>query len=211
MRTKSEERRLAILQTAATVFNEVGFAAASMNEIAARVGGSKTTLYSYYPSKRELFVAMMEQGASERFASVFEQLDPQQPLAQVLQQFGLHYLEVILSDDVVGIDRMAKHEARISEVGQLVYENGINVGWRKVSDYLQACAARGVIRDTEVAHAAWQLKALLEAEVRDKRLFGIWNYEQAMAQAPGVVSRAVAVWLAAYGPALKPARKSRSG
>lgn len=45
MRVKSEARRQAILDVAAEVFREHGFEHASMSEMTARLGGSKSTLY----------------------------------------------------------------------------------------------------------------------------------------------------------------------
>ena len=40
-----------MLDIARAAFLREGYAAASMSEIAAKVGGSKATLYSYFPSK----------------------------------------------------------------------------------------------------------------------------------------------------------------
>ena len=59
MRVKSEARRQAILDVAAEVFREHGFEHASMSEMTARLGGSKSTLYSYFASKEELFLEVM--------------------------------------------------------------------------------------------------------------------------------------------------------
>src|SRR5690606_17572224 len=59
MRSKSEARRDAILAVALEVFREVGFDAASMSQISARVGGSKATLYNYFASKEELLLEAM--------------------------------------------------------------------------------------------------------------------------------------------------------
>ncbi len=47
---RTEAKREAILKTAAQAFVELGYERASMSEIAARVGGSKGTLYAYFPS-----------------------------------------------------------------------------------------------------------------------------------------------------------------
>ena len=58
--TARDSRREAILDAAEAVFLEVGFSAASMSMIAARVGGSKGTLYNYFKSKDELFAAYID-------------------------------------------------------------------------------------------------------------------------------------------------------
>src|SRR6202000_3232312 len=52
-------KRETILSIALQVFLEEGYAAASMSTIAARVGGSKGTLYNYFRSKAELFAAVI--------------------------------------------------------------------------------------------------------------------------------------------------------
>ena len=52
MKVKTEARREAIVEAAAQLFQEMGYERASMNELAKRLGGSKTTLYNYFPSKR---------------------------------------------------------------------------------------------------------------------------------------------------------------
>lgn len=62
----SETRRAAILAAAKVVFEEVGFALATMDEIAARVGGSKATLYRYFESKDALFQELLRRAATEQ-------------------------------------------------------------------------------------------------------------------------------------------------
>ena len=54
------ERRSAIMDCAEDIFLEEGFQAASMSAIAARLGGSKGTLYNYFESKEELYAAVIE-------------------------------------------------------------------------------------------------------------------------------------------------------
>lgn len=52
------EREELIIQAAAEVFEEKGYYDASMDEIAARVGISKGTIYAHFPGKEELVVAI---------------------------------------------------------------------------------------------------------------------------------------------------------
>ena len=67
MRTKTEEKRQAILDVAAATFGELGFERTSMSEICARLGGSKATIYNYFPSKEALFVEVMFQASEADF------------------------------------------------------------------------------------------------------------------------------------------------
>jgi AcrR family transcriptional regulator len=54
-----------ILTAASKVFAEKGFGEATMDEIAEVAGVAKGTLYSYFPSKRDVYVAELSRGAAE--------------------------------------------------------------------------------------------------------------------------------------------------
>lgn len=72
--TELHERRTEeILAAAAKLFAERGFADADTQELADRLGVGKGTLYRYFPSKRELFLAAADLGMrrlSERLDAV---------------------------------------------------------------------------------------------------------------------------------------------
>jgi len=50
-------RRDEIVRIASEAFLDAGYAGTAMSTAASRVGGSKATLYNYFPSKEELFAA----------------------------------------------------------------------------------------------------------------------------------------------------------
>lgn len=58
-RRRKDARPQEIVAAAMEVFAERGFAAARLEEVAARAGVSKGTLYLYFPSKEELFKAVI--------------------------------------------------------------------------------------------------------------------------------------------------------
>jgi len=61
-----EARRSAeILEVAATVFAEFGFANTQVQEIADRLGIGNGTVYRYFPTKEKLFIATVEKGLTE--------------------------------------------------------------------------------------------------------------------------------------------------
>ena len=55
-------KRQAVLSTAAQLFNERGFHATSLDDIAARLGVSKPTLYYYVKSKDQILLECVRQG-----------------------------------------------------------------------------------------------------------------------------------------------------
>jgi AcrR family transcriptional regulator len=72
-----------ILEATHRLMTERGYAAMSMEELAASVGVSKPTLYSQFPTKEDLVAAMAAQLLDRLFADV-EAAPGQSPLAQLL-------------------------------------------------------------------------------------------------------------------------------
>jgi AcrR family transcriptional regulator len=59
---RKEARPAELIAAALDLFVERGFAATRLDEVAARAGVSKGTLYLYFASKEELFKAVIQQG-----------------------------------------------------------------------------------------------------------------------------------------------------
>jgi AcrR family transcriptional regulator len=57
---KAPERRVQLLAAARDVFGSLGFHAASMEAVAGRAGVSKPVLYDHFPSKRDLYLALID-------------------------------------------------------------------------------------------------------------------------------------------------------
>ena len=63
-----------ILDAALQIFAEKGFAAARMEDIAARAGVTKGTIYLYFPSKEEVFKSLARKTVSVALADVAQQV-----------------------------------------------------------------------------------------------------------------------------------------
>ena len=74
IRRRPKDRRAVIARTAAKVFSGQGYHAASMNDIAARVGISGPALYRHYPNKYDMFAATVS-GVVERLTDRTEFVD----------------------------------------------------------------------------------------------------------------------------------------
>jgi AcrR family transcriptional regulator len=72
---RKEARPGELLEAALDLFVEKGFAATRAEEVAARAGVSKGTLFLYFPSKEELFKAVVRENISGRFAEWNEEFD----------------------------------------------------------------------------------------------------------------------------------------
>jgi AcrR family transcriptional regulator len=72
---RKDARPQELLDAALSLFVEKGFAATRADEVAQRAGVSKGTLYLYYPSKEELFKAVLGRFLSSRIAATAEQVE----------------------------------------------------------------------------------------------------------------------------------------
>jgi AcrR family transcriptional regulator len=59
-RLRSAERRAVIMEAAGRLFGERGYAATTLDEIAAAAGVTKPVLYRHFASKKALYIALLE-------------------------------------------------------------------------------------------------------------------------------------------------------
>jgi len=74
-RRQPDNRRPALLDAAARLFSERGFAATSIRDIAASVGMLPGSIYYHFPSKEALLLAVHEEGVRQTMTAVQEALD----------------------------------------------------------------------------------------------------------------------------------------
>lgn len=189
-----DTRRKAILDIARDVFLDQGYAATSMSQVAARLGGSKGTLYNYFSSKDDLFAAMVTEECEVEFLAMTE-FQPTAGVEESLRRFGLRFIRYLLSDIGVGFHRLMSAEAaRFPELGRMFYAAGPQRTTERLSDFLGECMEAGELRTADPATAAAFLIGLLKSTVHHRR---VWNVEPA----PGLrvmethVAQAVEVFL----------------
>ena len=160
--TSRERRREAIIEVARQVFFEEGYAAASMSSIAARLGGSKGTLYNYFRSKEELFEAQVRKDCArvaEDFVGLLQ--SDGRPIAEVLAQLGESYLRHLYSDWAVRTYRVVVAEAiRSPQLARIFYDAGPAVGLKRLETFLEDARARGLVKIDDCARAAGELLTL---------------------------------------------------
>ncbi|WP_022974071.1 TetR/AcrR family transcriptional regulator, partial [Xanthomonas maliensis] len=198
-RVRTEEKRAAILQAAGEVFLELGFEGASMSQIAARVGGSKRTLYGYFPSKEELFIAVAHAKAERYIEPLLDALSQSAaPIDVALQRFGEDLLAfVCLPESIVTWQTVIGVSGR-SDVGALFFRSGPEQAMQRIAQILQTQMDNGQLRSGDAQLAARQLSALLQAETLMPCLFGMLKAPspQFLRQA---TQGAVAAFLCGYG------------
>ncbi len=174
MKTKTEAKRQAILQAAAEVFREVGFERASMSEIRSRIGGSKATLYNYFPSKEKLFFEVMYQATELALVQITATLDSEaQDVKQELLRFGQKLLPTLYSPEAIALRRLAIAESGHSQIGKVVFEGATLPMEKRVAEFLRGAMKRGTLRSADAKIAAMQLFSLLESELLQRVLLGV--------------------------------------
>ncbi len=200
MKTKTESKRQAILKAAAEVFREVGFERASMEEIRARIGGSKATLYNYFPSKEKLFFEVIYQAKEFELGAISSALNPDtDDLKQELLRFGQRLVPAWYSPEVIAIRRLAIAESGHSNIGRLVFEGSTVPMEKQVSEFLRKAMKRGLLRTSDAKVAAIHLLSLLESELLQRMLLGVMDSVTTGA-ARAAARRAVDVFLSGYQP-----------
>lgn len=200
MRVRTEAKRDAILEAASQVFLEQGFEGASMAEIAARVGGSKATLYGYFGSKEDLFVEVMHGAALRHFEPIFAALqNDSDDVALALQRFGERAMAVLCQEKAIQARRAIIAESGRSDIGLRFYEGGPKKGTLELAGYLTLQMDKGRLRKSDPTVAAHHLMALLDSETITPRIFGI-EKTLTKAQIKQAVSRALETFLGGHRP-----------
>ncbi len=106
-----EELNRRILDTAAGLFASQGFAATSMEQVAAACGAGKDTIYRRYPSKTALFKALMDGLQSEVLGELDEIMSVGGTSSQRLRRFARALLTINLRPQMIALNRVALAEA----------------------------------------------------------------------------------------------------
>ncbi len=112
---RKNDRRRSILETAARLFAEHGFAECDMERVSSALKIAKGTLYLYFPTKQQLFLACVDWGMSEMQRVVVEatvgESDPFQKIARAIHAYlsffdqNPHLVELLSQERAMFRDR----------------------------------------------------------------------------------------------------------
>lgn len=101
-----------ILEAATEVFLEDGFAATSMDKIVDHAGVSKRTLYSYYGSKEEIYIGVMQVQLGSIWKSVELSRNKSENTVSQLRRLGIELLRIANSPGTIALFRNIAGESR---------------------------------------------------------------------------------------------------
>ena len=188
-----------VIDGARAVFMQVGFEGASVDEIAKAAQVSKATLYSYFPDKRLLFVAVAKSECTRLADRAVGNLDASAPVTEVLHDIGWQVLNFFTSDFGQRVLRISCSEAdRFPEIGREFYEAGPALARSRIEAYFAAAQAAGHVKMDDVTLAAEQFMELCKAGIFPQIVFNL-SRDFSDAEKEYVISNAVTTFMARYG------------
>jgi AcrR family transcriptional regulator len=157
-----EERPQQILDAALSVFAEHGIDAAKLEEIAARAGVSKGTIYLYFPSKEELFREVVRQRVGPAIANADKASLLEGTAEAQLKTYLKHQWECLGEHDSEGWIRLVMLELhKYPDLAKFHWDEIVSRSNRILSDIIRRGIASGEFRETDPHTAAHMTKALI--------------------------------------------------
>ncbi|HEX6995365.1 MAG TPA: TetR/AcrR family transcriptional regulator [Gammaproteobacteria bacterium] len=174
--SRGRERLARILEAATELFLKDGYGATSIDSILERSGGSKATLYSYFPTKDDLFRAVIDEVlASAQDPRLETTADPRTTLID----FSVQRLEVLFSSKHHALLRLIIAEReRFPDLAKMYYERAPLRSRAMLAAYFAELERRGVLDAGSAEEAAefllgmmvhwWVMEALLLGNSPDR-------------------------------------------
>ncbi|WP_374672986.1 TetR/AcrR family transcriptional regulator [Ideonella sp.] len=149
---RKEARPSELLDAALALFVEKGFAATRAEEVAARAGVSKGTLYLYFPSKEELLKAVIGHTLMADIARGAEKLaQADGPSADLLVELMTEWWSAVLDSPSSAVFKLVMTEVRnFPEIGQYYVREVVEPGHRLIGTLVQRGIDRGEFRAVDV-------------------------------------------------------------
>nr|WP_244629929.1 TetR/AcrR family transcriptional regulator [Brucella intermedia] len=193
-------KRRQILEGAQDVFLRMGFDAASMNDITREAGVSKGTIYVYFNSKEDLFVALCEHYRHTMFSELIATLDSGFGNRQELTDFGVALVTLITSSTAIRAQRIVLGVSeRKPELAARFYERGPKRSLVVMADYLRRMIESGKLKPFDADRMAYQLSDLFLSGLYRPRLFGALSEPPSAETIRSNVEMAVDFFYRAYG------------
>ncbi len=170
----TKQKQTTILKAARALFLERGYDSVSLDSILEQVGGSKTTLYSYYGGKEGLFTAMIQDICAEKLGSVsaldVKQMEPREGLIAI----GKVYLAIIFQPEGRAIFRAMIAEAqRFPKLAEAFYAAGPQSMLDVIKGNMLHWQERGMLRPADAGLLAKQFLGIMMSDFHTRSVLGL--------------------------------------
>ena len=206
-RRSAEELREEILAAGADVFLESGYAAANLDDVIERVGGSKRAIYSHFGGKKELFAAIAKRLSSRPLAALAPAQLEGRGIEATLLDFGTRVMALLMAPKTLALYRLVVAEGtRFPELGHAFFEGGPGRASRGLAVALERSVRNGELRIRNVSLAADHFIGMLRGDLHLQVVLGL-RARPAGAEVDRTVRQAVRIFL----DGCRPASKTRKG
>ncbi|MFL6044046.1 MAG: TetR/AcrR family transcriptional regulator [Propionibacteriaceae bacterium] len=150
-RLPRDQRRLQLLEAASEVFASKGYHAAAMDEIADAAGVSKPVLYQHFPSKLDLYLALLDQSCDRLVEIVEEALASTDDNAERVIATVAAFYEFVSSDS---------NEFRFVFESDLTGDGAVQQRLARVNDEISDAIAEVIAGDTSLPRKQAKLLAV---------------------------------------------------
>ena len=150
------------MQAAIVEFRANGFEATSVDKVAARAEVSKRTLYNHFPSKDELFAAILHILWESSASALQRDYDPARPVREQLLELLHGKLAMLADDNFLALARVAiaaglhspeRAQEMVARIGE---KDGGLLEW------VRAAQKQGALKAGDAAQAVKQLESLVK-------------------------------------------------
>jgi AcrR family transcriptional regulator len=141
--SRGQQRKAKILSAATKLFLSDGYGDTSIDAIVDKSGGSKATLYSYYPTKADLFRAVVDSIVTTQEGPELRSLDD---IRDTLVTFAEHRLGIVFSSKHRALMRLIISERdRFPDIARMYYEQGPLHSHNMLRDYFEIVIEKGLL------------------------------------------------------------------
>jgi AcrR family transcriptional regulator len=160
-RRRKEARPGELVAAALACFAERGFAATRLDDIAAKAGVSKGTVYLYFPSKEELFKTVIRESLLPNLAQVESLLDHDDMTAAEQLRRLLQFMTGRLATSPVGIipKLIITESGNFPDIARFYLDNVVQRGFALIMRVLTRGIERGEFRAVDVRHTTFCIVA----------------------------------------------------
>jgi len=204
--TKGAQRLQDLISVAGELFLEHGFDAVAVDDLIARVGGSRSNIYSHFGGKEGLFKAAMISLCAE-VAKPLEQLSitGREP-SEVLPFLGRRLLRSALGPRTLALHRLLVNEGRrFPEVAQAMWDVSYGKAVGVLAEWIaeQQRSEQGLSSAVPAKALAEQFIGMVSANAKLRAAAGLVSTPLSDSEVDEIVNHAVSTFL--YGASYRPA------
>lgn len=172
-RLSPEERRGAILEAALSVFADLGYTQATLNDVAERLGVTKGCLYHYFESKERLLLELIQDriGAAiigDGDSAAEAAVSREEALRALLKRIWQHFQEPgQIEVAILAITELPK----VPEAGRFLYDEVVARSEQQLHEVLQRGGRCEEIPAEEIRRAAKMIPLMIMGAALGTRLF----------------------------------------